>query len=162
MLGAGCASQHVDDVGEKGPVSRLVPRERVEQLRRLGHREREDQPVRLGGRERCLGRDSGGVPIPQAQVRDAGEQMRFNERERGAGRGRGVRNVPKYVQRTGRVSVGNADHCARVVDEAETHPTGFGRESDQRFARLIRHLEPSLRGREPSDDRRRERVHTCE
>ena len=32
----------------------------------------------------------------------------------------------------------------------------------ERLARLIRHPEPSLRGREPSDDRGRESVHTCE
>ena len=108
-------------------MSRFVTRERVEQLRGFGHRKREDQPVRLGGCERCLGCGSGGVSIPQVQVRDAGEQMRFNERERGAGRGRDVRNVSKYVQRTGGVSLRHADHCARVVNE--THPTGFGRES---------------------------------
>ena len=30
MLGAGCTSQQVDDVGEKGAMSRFVTRERVE------------------------------------------------------------------------------------------------------------------------------------
>ena len=82
------ASQHVDDVGEQGAVSRFVTRERVEQLRGVGQCEREDQPVRLGGRERCLGCGGGGVSIPKGEVRDAGEQMRFDERERGADRGR--------------------------------------------------------------------------
>ena len=100
----------------KGAVSRFVTGERVEQFRGSGHRKREHQPVRLGGRERRLGRGSSGVSIPQGQMRDAGEQMRFNERERGAGRGRDVRNVSKYVQRTGGVSLRDADHCARVVE----------------------------------------------
>ena len=63
-------------------MSRFVTRERVEQLRGVDHREREDQPVWLGGRERRLGCGSGGVSIPQGEVRDAGEQMRFDERER--------------------------------------------------------------------------------
>ena len=93
-------------------------------------------------------------------MRDTSEQMRLNERERGAGRGRDVRNVSKYVQRTGGVSLRHADHCTRVAKE--THPTEFGGESGQRLARLVRHPEPSLRGGEPSDDRGRESVHTCE
>ena len=152
MLGAGVASQQVDDVGEKGAVSRFVTRERVEQLRGFGHREREHQPVRLGGRERCLGRGGGGVSIPQVQVRDASEQMRFNERERGADRGRDVQNVSEYIQRRGGVSLRHADHCTRVVNGTHPHPLGFGGESGERCARLIRHPEASLRGREPSGD----------
>ena len=60
-----CASQQVDDVGEQGAMSRFVTRERVEQLRGVGHRKREDQPVWLGGRERRLGCGSGGVSIAQ-------------------------------------------------------------------------------------------------
>ena len=43
-----------------------------------------------------------------------------------------------------------------------THPLRFGGESGERRARLIRHPEASLRGREPSGDPRRERVHTRE
>ena len=122
------ASQQVDDVGEQGAVSRFVTRQRVEQLRGVGHRKREDQPVWLGGRERCLGRGSGGLSIPQVQVRDAGEQMRFNERERREPAGGGdVRNVSEYIQRPDWVSFRQADHCTRVVNE--THPSVFGGES---------------------------------
>ena len=110
-------------------MSRFVTRDCLEKFRGVGHCERKDQPISLGGRERLLGRRAGGVSISELQVRDAGEQMRFNERERGAGRGRDVRNVSKYVQRTGGVSLRHADHCARVVNETETHPTGFGGES---------------------------------
>ena len=104
-------------------MSRLVTRERVEQLRGLGQGEREDQPVRLGGRERCLGRGSGGVSIPQGEVRDAGEQMRFDERERGAGRGvmsrtspsasNAAAGSPSAMQITAR-ALSMATHLARV------------------------------------------------
>src|SRR5207245_7900449 len=78
-----CTSQRVGDVGEEGAVSRFMTRERVEQLPAPEHCKREDQPVWLGGRERRLGRGGGGVSIAQVQVRDASEQMRLNERERG-------------------------------------------------------------------------------
>ena len=123
------ASQQVNDVSEKGAMGRFVTRQRIEQLRGLGHSERENQPVRLGGRKRCLGCRGGGASIPQAQVRDTSEQIRFDERERRPGRGRDVRNVSKYVQRTAGVSLRHADHRARVVNETGNHPTGFGRES---------------------------------
>ena len=118
MLGDRLASQHVDDVGEQGAVSRFVTRDGVEQLRGPGHCKRKHQPVRLGGRERRLGRRGGGVSITQGQVRDAGEQMRLDERERG-GRSRCAtfEHVSKCVQRIGRVSRRDADRCARVANE---------------------------------------------
>ena len=97
-------------------MSRFVTRERVEQLRGVGHCEREDQPVWLGGRERCLGCGSGGVSISQVQVRDAGEQMRFDERERGDDPGRAVPNLSEYVQRRSGVPLRHADHRTRVVN----------------------------------------------
>ena len=97
-------------------MSRFVTRERVEQFRGFGHRKWEHQPVWLGGRERCLGCRGGGVSIPQGQVRDAGEQMRFNECERGDDRGRVVQNISKCIQRPSGVSLRHADHCARVVN----------------------------------------------
>ena len=149
-------------------MSRFVTRERVEQLRGSGHCKREHQPVRLGGRERCLGRGGGGVSIPQVQVRDAGEQMRFNERERGDDRGRDVQDASECIQRCGRVPLRQADHCARVVNGTHlpvvdgTDLPGLGGESGERCARLIWHPKASLRGREPSGDPRRESVHTCE
>jgi hypothetical protein len=58
------ASQHVDDIGQKGAMSRFVTRERVEQLCGFGQCKREDQTVWLGGGERCLGGGSGGFAIP--------------------------------------------------------------------------------------------------
>ena len=62
----------------------LVAWESVEELRGSGDREREEQPIRLGGRERCLGCGRSCLAIPQLEVRDAGEQVSFNEREGGA------------------------------------------------------------------------------
>ena len=96
-------------------MSGLVTREGVEELRGFGQREREDQTVRLSGRERLLGRGSGGVSIVQGQVRDAREQMRFDEREGRAGRGRVGPNFPDRVQRGGGISLRHADHRTRVV-----------------------------------------------
>ena len=107
-------------------MSGLVTWERLEQLSGIGHYKREEQPVWLGGRQCGLHGGRGGVTIPHLQVRDASEQMRFNERERRAGHGRSVQDISKYVQRTGGVSLRHGDNCARVVNE--THPTGFGRE----------------------------------
>jgi hypothetical protein len=66
---------------------------------------------------------------PKVQVGDAGEQMRFNERERGAGWRLDVRNAAKYVQGTSGVSLRDADHCARVGNETRPRPIGLGRES---------------------------------
>ena len=80
-------------------MSGFVTRERVEQLRGFGRCKREDQPVWLGGRERCLGRGGGGVSIPKAQVRDAGEQMRFHECERGADQRACSPNISEHIQR---------------------------------------------------------------
>ena len=139
-------------------MSGLVTRERVEQLRGFGHRKREHQPVWLGGRERCLGCRGGGASIPQREVRDTSEQMRFNQRERGAGRGRDLRNVSKYVQGAGGVSLRHADHCARVVNR---NPSDSGSAENPVSVSRASSGIPSRAcvAREPSDDRRRESVH---
>jgi hypothetical protein len=57
--------QHVDDVGQKGAVRRLVTRQQVEQLGGLGQRKGENQPVWFCGRECRLGCRYGGIPIRQ-------------------------------------------------------------------------------------------------
>src|SRR5258705_9628892 len=105
-------------------MSGLMTREGVEQLRGFGQREREDQPVWLSGRERLLGGRGGGVSIVQGEVRDAREQMRLDEREGRAGRGRVSPNFPDSVQRGGGISLRHADHRTRAANG--THPTGFG------------------------------------
>jgi hypothetical protein len=68
-------------------VSGFVTRDHVDQLCGVGQSEREDQPVGLGSRKRVLGRGGGSVSIAQGEVRDAGEQVRLDQGERGPGAG---------------------------------------------------------------------------
>ena len=142
--------------------------EGVQKRRGSGRSKREHQPVWLGGRERCLGCGSGGVSIPQAQVRDTGEQMRLDERERWDDGGRDVQNLSEDIQRRRGVPLGQGDHCTSVVNGAHLPVVdgpdlpGLGGEFGERCARLISHPQTSLRGREPARDPRRESVHTCE
>ena len=57
----------------------LVTSEDVEEVGSLVHGKREDQPVCFSSSERRLGCGSGGGPIAQSQVREAGEHMCFDE-----------------------------------------------------------------------------------
>ena len=138
-------------------MRRLVTWEDVEELAGVAHRKREDQPIWFSSRERGLGCGRGGVPIAQSEIREAGEQMRFDESvRREAGGRRHALSVSEDSQRRGRVSLGQADRCVGEVNGVD--PFVFGGELVERCARLIWHSETS----EPFGDHRREDVHTAE
>ena len=108
-------------------MSRFVTRDRVEQVRRSVIANGKISRSGSAAASAASAAAAAALRSPRSRCAIPSEQMRFNERERGAGRGRDVRNVSKYVQRTGGISLRDADHCARVVNE--THPIGFGGES---------------------------------
>src|SRR3954453_2287680 len=121
-------------------MSRFVTRERVEELGGFGQGEREDQPVWLGGRKRFLGLGSGGVSIPQGEVREAGAHMRFDERERGAEARRVGQNLSERIQRDGGIPLGHADRRTRVANGAKgTESLGCRGESAECCPRLVWH-----------------------
>ena len=152
-----CASQEVNDIGEQGAVRRLVTWEDVEELAGVAHSKREDQPIWFSSSERGLGCGRGGVPIAQSQVREASEQMRFDECvRREAGRRHHALNVSEDSQRRGRVSLCQADRCSGEVNGV--NPFVFGGELVERCARFVWHPETS----EPFGDHRCENVHTGE
>ncbi|MGB0092337.1 MAG: hypothetical protein WBP81_07370 [Solirubrobacteraceae bacterium] len=93
-------------------------------------------------------------------MRDASEQMRFNECERGDDRGRRVPNVSEFIQRRIGVPLRQADHRTSVVNG--THLRGLGGESGECCARLIWHPKRACLAASHPGDPRRESVHTCE
>ena len=140
-------------------MSRFVTREGVEHLRHFHHGKREDQPIWLGCRQRGFGCGRGGRPIPQGQVGNSREQMRFDECERRKIAGR-LPDISEHSQRRRRVSLCDANH--RTGDINDVRRVAIGGESTERGARLIQQPQAGLRGRQPSGAQGGEHMHTCE
>ena len=125
-------------------MSRFVTREGVEQLRHFDHGKRKGQPIWLGSRERGFGCGRGRPPIPQGQVGETSEQMRFDECERRK-ISRRFPDISEYIQRRRMVALGYADHC--TCDVNDVRRVAIGGESAERGPRVVQHPQASLRGR---------------
>jgi hypothetical protein len=105
----------VEDVGEQRGVGCLVPRQRLQQLRRARHHERQHDPVLLGDSERVFGGPVRRALVAELAVGEPGEQVSLHDRGVADDRSGPVQNAGHRAQGRGRFAFRQADHRVGVM-----------------------------------------------